>query len=105
MARAVRFRTREQAGKIEIFISVKHPMDTGLAKDKKTKKTIPAHYIQKLTIEHKGKLVADVDMGIGVSANPQIGIRLESAKNGDTLKVSWKDNKGESGSAVSKVDL
>lgn len=105
MARAVRFRTRKQAGKVEVFIGVKHPMHTGLAKDKKTKKTIPAHYIQKLTIEHKGKIVADVDMGIGVSTDPQIGIRLDNAKNGDALKVTWKDNKGESGSAVSKVDI
>lgn len=105
MARAVRFRTRKQEGKVEVFVGVKHPMDTGLIKDKATKKIIPAHFIKKLTIAHNGKVVADVDMGIGVSTDPQIGIRLDNAKNGDSLKVSWSDNKGEKGTAVGKISL
>ena len=105
MARAIRVRTREQEGKVEIFIKVKHPMHTGLVKDKATKKLIPAHFIQKITVEHNGKLVADADLGTGVSTDPLIGLRLNKAKNGDSIKVYWRDNKGESGSHTTKVEL
>ena len=105
MARAIRVRTREQEGKVEVFIKIKHPMHTGMVKDKTTKKLIPAHFIKKIMVEHNGKLVADADLGIGVSTDPLIGLRLEKAKNGDPIKISWQDNKGESGSHTEKVEL
>ena len=34
-----------------------------------------------------------------------MGFRLKGARNGDKLKVSWSDNKGESGSHEGVVDL
>lgn len=102
--RDTKIRTRTQDGLIEVLTLVNHPMETGLRKDKTTKAAIPAHFIQQMSIELNGKLVAHVDIGVSVSENPLFGIRLANAKNGDKIKVSWKDNKGETGVAEAAVE-
>jgi sulfur-oxidizing protein SoxZ len=103
MARRMKVRTRTREGIVEILILISHPMETGLRKDKKTKKRIPRHFIQKLFLYHNGEVAAEANFGMGVSADPLIGFRLDNATNGDPVKVSWSDNKGESGSFETKV--
>jgi sulfur-oxidizing protein SoxZ len=105
MAREIKIRTRSQEGAVEILVLVTHPMETGLRKDKTSGKAIPAHFIQELSIELNGKPVAIASLGIGVSENPLLGFRSRTAKNGDKLKITWKDNKGEAGIAEANVDL
>jgi len=78
-------------------------METGNRKDKKTKQKIPAHYIQKMTFEHNGKVVAEANLGPAVSKNPLTAIEIKGAKAGNKVKVSWSDNKGESGGAEATV--
>ncbi len=75
-----------------------HPMETGLRKDKKTGKKIPAHYIETIKVEHNGKMVLDGLLGPAVSKNPFIQCKFSGAKAGDALKISWTDNKGDSDS-------
>lgn len=104
MNRETKVRTRTQEGMIEVLVLVNHPMETGQRKDKATKATIPAHFIQELNIDHNGKRVAVVSMGVGVSENPLISVRLPNGKNGDKLKVTWKDNKGETGVNETTID-
>ena len=82
----------------EIKALITHPMETGLRKDKKTGKKIPAHFIQKVTCEHKGENVITAHWGTAISKNPFIWFKLNGAKSGDPLKISWVDNKGESDS-------
>ena len=73
--------------------------------DKKTKKKIPAHYIEKLTIELNGKKLAEANLGPGASKNPTVGVRVSSAKakRGSKVKVSWSDNKGDKGSKEATI--
>ena len=87
----------------EIKALITHPMETGLRKDKKTGKKIPAHFIQKVTCEHKDETVITANWGTAVSKNPFIWFKLNGAKSGETLKISWVDNKGESDSVESKI--
>jgi len=98
-----KIKTRAKGAATEILVLVNHPMETGQRVDKKTKKKIPAHYIQKLTIDLNGKTVADVDMGPAVSKDPLVGVAVKGAKAGDKVKVSWSDNKGEKGGADATV--
>lgn len=105
MARKMKIRTRTQEGQVEVLVLISHPMETGLRTDKKTKKKIPAHFIKNVTIEHNGKPVVTAELGIGISQNPLLGFRLLEAANGDKLRVSWVDNKGESGAMEKIVDL
>ena len=82
---------------------VKHPMETGLRKDKKSGKLIPAHFIQEVTCEHNGNTVMTALWGPAVSKNPYLSFKFSGAKAGDTLKISWVDNKGESDATETKV--
>jgi sulfur-oxidizing protein SoxZ len=104
MARQTKIRTRTQEGAVEVLVLVTHPMETGMRKDKASGKVIPAHFIQELNLELNGKSMANAIMGIGVSENPLLGFRSMTAKNGDKLKVTWKDNKGETGTLEAVVD-
>jgi sulfur-oxidizing protein SoxZ len=78
-------------------------METGQRTDAKTKEKIPAHFIQKFTFAVNGKDVAVVDSGVAMSKDPLVSVRIKGAKAGDKVKVSWSDNKGESGSAETTV--
>ena len=104
MARETKIRTRTQEGTIEVLVLVNHPMETGLRKDKATGKAIPAHFIQELIVELNGKPMASASLGVGVSENPLLGFRTKAAKNGDKVKITWKDNKGETGIVETSVD-
>jgi sulfur-oxidizing protein SoxZ len=101
----MKMRTRGQDGMVELQVLITHPMETGLRTDKNTGKKIPAHFIQKVTIELNGQAVVVVNSGTGVSEDPLLGFRLKGAKNGDKLKIFWTDNQGESGTLEGAVDL
>ena len=103
--RKMRMRTRAQDGSVELQVLISHPMETGIRTDKNTGNKIPPHFIQRLTLEHNGKLVATVNIGPAVSEDPLIGFRIKDAKQGDKLKVFWSDNMGESAALEGIVDL
>lgn len=103
MARTMKIRTKAADGATEIQALVSHPMETGQRTDAKTKEKIPAHFIQKFTFAVNGKDVAVVDSGVAMSKDPLVSVRIKGAKAGDKVKVSWSDNKGESGSAETTV--
>src|SRR3989338_111896 len=105
MARQTRIRTKTQDGATEVLVLVSHPMETGQRVDPKTKEKIPAHFIQRITLEHNDKTVLVADTGVGISEDPLLGFRMKNAKKGDRVKLSWKDNKGESGSTETVVDV
>ena len=103
MAKTIRIRAKSKGSTTTVKALVTHPMETGLRKNKKTGKKIPAHYIQEVKCEHNGKQVVNVQWGPAVSKNPYLSYAFTGAKKGDTVKLSWVDNKGKSDSASAKV--
>jgi len=101
----MKLRTRTQDGEVELLILITHPMETGQRKDKNTGEKIPAHFIKNVSVELNGKVAATAELSTAISENPLLGFRLTQAKNGDKLKISWSDNKGESGSQDGVVNL
>ena len=100
---SIKIRAKVSGDVTTVKALIKHPMDTGLVKDKKTGKVIPAHFIQEVTCEHGGNKVMTAMWGAAISKNPYLSFKFAGAKAGDTLKLSWVDNKGESDSAETKV--
>jgi sulfur-oxidizing protein SoxZ len=98
-----KIRTKIRDGVTDVLVLVDHPMETGLRTDKNTKKKIPPHFIQVMSFFLNGKEVATANLGTAVSKDPLIGIKLKSAKPGDKLKVTWSDNKGESGTGETTI--
>jgi sulfur-oxidizing protein SoxZ len=82
---------------------ISHPMETGSRKDSKTGKMIPAHFIQEVVCEHKGKTILTANWGPAISKNPYLSFRFTGAAAGDTVKLSWVDNKGEKDSAETTI--
>ncbi len=94
---------KNKAGGHDVMVLAKHPMETGLRKDKKTGEKVPAHFIQTMDFSLNGTVVSQANLGPGVSKNPLIGISLSGGKSGDTVSVSWTDNKGETGTTEKAI--
>ena len=103
MANSIKIRARLKGDNCEVKSLIKHKMETGLRKDKKTGKVIPAHFIQEVNCEHNGSSVMTANWGTAVSTNPYLSFSFNGAKKGDTIKLSWVDNKGESDSAEATI--
>lgn len=81
--------------KVKVKLLVKHPMDTGLQKDKKSGDLIPAKYIHELSCIHDGKTVFLASFGRAVSKDPYLAFSFSGGKKGDTLSLKWVDSMGD----------
>lgn len=100
---SIRIRASNKGGVATVKALITHPMETGLRKNKKTGKKIPAHFIQTVSGKHNGKEVVVAEWGPAVSKNPYLSFQFAGAKKGDTVTLTWSDNKGGSESASTKV--
>jgi sulfur-oxidizing protein SoxZ len=102
-SKSIRIRANIKGDVTEVKALMSHPMETGLRKDKKTGEKIPAHFIKEVTAEHKGKSVMVAQWGVAVSKNPYLSFKFKGGAAGDTVKISWVDNKGESDSGETTI--
>ncbi len=99
----IKIRAKVKKGVTTVKTLMSHKMETGLRKNKKTGKKIPAHFIQEVTAKHNDNTVLSADWGGSISKNPYLSFKFEGGKKGDTVTVSWVDNKGESDSKTVKI--
>lgn len=102
MANSIKVRASAKGGTTTVKTLISHPMQVE-RKDKKTGKVKPAHFIQEVVCEHNGKSVLTASWGAAISKNPYLSFKFKGAKKGDSLKISWVDNKGGKDSTVAKV--
>jgi sulfur-oxidizing protein SoxZ len=95
MADPMKIRATMQGDAADIKVLMNHPMETGLRKDAKTGKLIPAHYITSVKATVNGAVVLDGALSGGVSKNPYLGFKVKGAKSGDKVELSWEDNMGD----------
>lgn len=70
-----------------------HPMETGLRKDRKTGKKIPADYIDELLVSVDAKPCFGINMSENVSKNPFVHFTFtKPVGDGQSIEVSWYDN-------------
>lgn len=100
---SIKIRAKNDAGITTVKALINHPMETGLRKDKKTNKMIPAHFIQEVSCTRNGKQVLNANWGTAISKNPYMSFKLKDSNKGDKLTLSWKDNKGNSDSLTVNV--
>ncbi len=94
MADPMKIRATIKGDVAEIRILMGHAMETGQRKDA-AGVTVPAHFIQSMSIDVGGKRVVDGQIGTSVSRNPVFGFKMKGAKVGDKVVVSWVDSKGD----------
>lgn len=95
MAEPMKIRAQMMGDVVDIKVLMLHIMETGLRKDAKTGKVIPAHFIQSVSAEVNGKTVIEAQWGVAVSKNPFLGFKIKGAKPGDKVVINAIDNKGE----------
>jgi sulfur-oxidizing protein SoxZ len=103
MANTIKVRARIKDEVTEVKALISHPMNTGLVKDKKTGKVIPAHFIQEVVCTWQDTPVMTAYWSGGVSKNPYIAFKFKGASKGDTVKIAWTDNKGESDATTATI--
>ena len=100
---SLKIRAKVKNGVTTVKALVRHPMETGLRKDKKTGKMIPAKFIQNISCELNGKKVINGEIGVAVSKNPYFSFKFEDGKSGDEITMSWTDNLGKSDTLSAKI--
>lgn len=81
---------RQADGSTRMRLRVKHPMDTGLAKD-----NTPAFYIERLDIKGKdGDPLAALEMFEPVSEDPTVTLEVKVPASDASLNVDGRDNNG-----------
>ncbi len=95
MGDPMRIRATNNGDTTEVKILMKHDMETGQRKDA-SGQIIPAHHITTITATCNGKTVLDASFGPAVSKDPFLSFKFKGGNKGDKVKVTWKDNKGDS---------
>ncbi len=78
---------------VEIKVKIEHPMESGLRKDRDTKKPIPKHTLEKMVVYYGGEQISEFELSPGLSENPLIGFKVKAAKSAP-LKVSMTCSEG-----------
>ena len=100
---SIKMRAKAESGVTTIKALISHPMETGTRKDKKTGEKIPAHFIQEVVCTHKGNTVMTANWGPAISKNPYLSFRFTGGVAGDSVTLSWADNKGGKDSSETTI--
>jgi sulfur-oxidizing protein SoxZ len=77
-----------------VRVLMAHDMESGQRKDE-AGKTVPAWYIQEVRASLNGKTVLTAQWGPSIAKNPFLQFSIKGAKAGDTVGISWTDNRGD----------
>jgi sulfur-oxidizing protein SoxZ len=103
MAKKIKLRAKSIEGGTLVKAIMTHPMETGTRKDKDTGEVFPQHFIQEVVCKHNGEQVASMEFSPTVSKNPFIEFEFDGGAAGDSVELSWTDNKGETGSGTTQI--
>lgn len=78
----------------EVKVLMSHEMETGQRKDAQGQ-TIPAWFIQNVTVRCNGRTVLAAQWGTAVSKNPFLAFKFKGGVKGDKIVVTWTDNRGD----------
>ncbi|MCH7691940.1 MAG: thiosulfate oxidation carrier complex protein SoxZ [Proteobacteria bacterium] len=107
MAKKPRIKVPKTAKKgdiIKIKTLVLHKMETGLRKDRKTKKLVPRMIINKFVATFNGKEVFSANMSPAISANPYFAFHTKATESG-TFEFTWTDDMGKTVTASRKITV
>jgi len=94
MADPMRIRATVVGDSTEVKVLMSHQMETGQRKDAQGK-TIPAWFIQTVTITHDGKTVLAAQWGTAIAQNPFVSFKFKGGAKGEKVQVTWVDNRGD----------
>jgi sulfur-oxidizing protein SoxZ len=99
----IRIRAQLQGTVTEVKTLLEHPMESGNRRDGDSGERVPAHYIQEIVCEHNGQVVMTAYWGPAVAKNPFWSLRINGGRPGDTIRIRWIDNRGETAAAETTI--
>jgi len=102
MAEPMKIRAKMEGDAADVKVLMSHPMETGQRKNEKGE-LVPVHFIQSVIATHNGKTVLDAQWSQAIARNPFLGFRVQGAKPGDKITISWIDNAGDKSSIDTTV--
>ena len=102
MTSPMRIRANVRDGVVDVRVLMAHEMETGQRKDA-SGNLVPAWHITEVTAALNGTPVLKVQWGPAISKNPYLSFKVKGAKSGDTISVTWVDNKGDKRTDEAKV--
>ena len=96
MGKPIKIRAKVKGDISEVKALMPHDMESGLRRDAETNELLPAHYITEVVAEHNGEIVMTAYWGTAVSRNPYVSFSFTGGVAGDTIKIHWEDNQGDS---------
>jgi sulfur-oxidizing protein SoxZ len=98
----MKIRATVRDGVADVRVLMAHEMETGQRKDA-SGNLVPAWHITEVTATLNGTPVLKVQWGPAISKNPYLSFKVKGAKSGDTISVTWVDNKGDKRTDEAKV--
>ena len=99
----MKVRAKAKDGKTTLKAIMYHPMESGSRKDPDSGELVPAHFIKNVHAELNGEVIISAEWGTGISKNPYWSFVFDGGKPGDTIKIGWVDNLGETGSGEATI--
>jgi sulfur-oxidizing protein SoxZ len=102
-SKSIKLKAKAENGETTVKALIKHPMETGRRKDKESGEAIPIHYIKEVTCSYQGEPVLTAEWGPTISKNPFLSFKFTGGAAGETIELSWVDNKGNGESANATI--
>lgn len=102
MADPMKIRAKANGGEVEVKVLMAHEMETGQRKAADGS-TVPAWFIQSVVAKCNDKTVLQASWGPAVSKNPFLSFQFKGGNVGDTVEVTWVDNKGDTRTDKAKI--
>ena len=95
MSDPIRIRARSKGDLTEVMVLMPHPMETGLRMSPAAGAAPPAHFITDVQVWAGTRQVFAARLGIAVAKDPLLTFRFRGGSPGESIRVTWKDNRGE----------
>ena len=102
MADPMKIRAAAKDGVTTVRVLMAHEMETGQRKDA-SGAVIPAWHITELVAKYGDKTVLDAQWGPAISKNPYLQFAFKGGKKGETVSVTWVDNRGDTRTDEAKI--
>lgn len=102
MGDPMKIRATAAGDSTEVKVLMSHEMESGQRKDAQGQ-TIPAWFIQLVTVSCNDKTVLSAQWGTAVSKNPFLSFKFKGGAKGDKITVTWTDSRGDTRTDVASV--
>ncbi|MDO5086004.1 MAG: thiosulfate oxidation carrier complex protein SoxZ [Comamonadaceae bacterium] len=102
MTEPMRIRAQAADGQTTVRVLMAHEMESGQRKGPSGDR-VPAWHITEVSATRNGQPVFAAQWGPAISKNPLLQFILDGGQAGDTIRITWKDNRGQSRSDEATV--